>query len=114
LSEQSPPEADTTDQPGRGRSPAGQEPGAPSAPQRSWRVWLLIFGVLVVPGVLYSMILVVPFLPLSTGQKLLVATGLVVAAEGVFLLSALILGQEVVRRYRRFFDPRSWFGKNPR
>jgi hypothetical protein len=114
LSGQIPHEADTTGDQDRGRAPAGEELGVPSAPKRSWSVWLLIFGVLLVPGVFYSMILVVPFLPLTTGQKLWVASGLVVAAEGVFLLSALILGREAVRRYRRFFDPRSWFGKNPR
>ena len=41
------------------------------------------------------------------------ASGLVVAAKGTFLLSALILGQEAVRRYRRLLDLRNWFGKKP-
>ncbi len=71
-------------------------------------------GVFVVPSVLYTMLLVVPFLPLTTGQKLWVASGLVVVAEGTFLLTALILGREVVSRYRRFLDPRRWLGKKRR
>jgi hypothetical protein len=37
----------------------------------------------------------------------------VVAAKGTFLLSALILGQEAVRRYRRLLDLRNWIGKKP-
>ena len=63
---------------------------------------------------LYLTLLVVPFLPLTTGQKVWVASGLVVAAEGTFLLSALILGREAVRRYRGLLSPRRWFGKRPR
>ena len=93
---------------------AEDEPGVPSEPRSGWRIWVLIFGVFVVPGVLYLTLLVVPFLPLTTGQKVWVASGLVVAAEGTFLLSALILGREAVRRYRRLLDPRRWFGKRPR
>jgi hypothetical protein len=27
------------------------------------------------------------------------------------LISALILGREAVRHYRRLLDPRNWFGK---
>ena len=62
------------------------------------------------PGALYAAILVVPFLPLTTGQKL--SSGLVVAAEGTFLLSAPVLGGEAVRRYHRFLNPRYRFGGN--
>jgi hypothetical protein len=91
-----------------------EEPGVPSEPRSGWRIWALIFGVFVVPGVLYLTLLAVPFLPLTTGQKLWVASGLVVAAEGTFLLSALILGREAVRHYRGFLDPRRWFAKRPR
>jgi hypothetical protein len=90
---------------------AEDEPSVPSEPRSGWRIWVLIFGVFVVPGVLYLTLLVVPFLPLTTGQKVWVASGLVVAAEGTFLLSALILGREAVRRYRGLLDPRRWFGK---
>lgn len=74
---------------------------------------MLVLGVFVVPGVLYAMLLVVPFLPLTTGQKIWVSSGLVVVAEGTFLISALVIGRQAVRRYRRFLNPRNWFGKKP-
>ncbi len=96
-------------QPERGR----EEPSASLEPRSGWRIWVLIFGVFVVPGVLYLTLLAVPFLPLTTGQKVWVAAGLVVVAEGTSLLSALILGREVVRRYRGFLDPRRLFTKRP-
>ena len=103
------PEASNSPQPERGE----EEPGALSEPRSGWRIWVLIFGVFLVPGVLYLMLLAVPFLPLTTGQKVWVAASLVVAAEGASLLSALILGREVVRRYRGLLDPRRWFTKRP-
>lgn len=74
---------------------------------------MLVLGIFVVPGVLYAVLLLVPFLPLTTGQKVWISTGLVVAAEGTFLISALVLGRQAVRRYRRFLNPRNWFGKTP-
>jgi hypothetical protein len=91
-----------------------EEPSVPSEPRSGWRLWVLIFGVLVVPGVLYLTLPLVPFLPFTTGQKFWVAAGLVVVAEGTFLLAALILGWEAVRHYRGFLDPRRWFTKRPR
>lgn len=91
-----------------GKSP---EPAGPRQSRRSWRTWVLVFGVFVVPTLLYATIPAVPFLPLTTGQKVWVSAGLVAVAEMVFLLSALVLGWEAVRRYRRYLDPRRWFGK---
>ena len=92
------------DPPGR---PQGE--GAP-APGR-WRPWLLVLLLLVVPGALYTAVPVVPFLPLTTAQKVGLSGGLVVAAEVVFWGAALFLGKEVISRYRRLLDPRAWFRK---
>jgi hypothetical protein len=48
-----------------------------SGPEKDWRAWMLPIAVFLVPTTLYSLLLVVPFLPLMTGQKLWVASGLV-------------------------------------
>jgi hypothetical protein len=92
------------DPPGR---PQGE--GAP-VPGR-WRPWLLVLLLLVVPGAFYTAVPVVPFLPLTTAQKVGISGGLVVAAEVVFWGAALFLGKEVISRYRRLLDPRAWFHK---
>ena len=87
-----------------------EEPGPPqeaNSPKR-WRPWVLVFLLLVVPGALYAAVPVVPFLPLTTAQKVGLSAGLVVAAEAVFWGAALFVGKEVISRYRRFFDPRTW------
>jgi hypothetical protein len=72
------------------------------------RTWILVIFLLVLPGALYAAIPVVPFLPLTTAQKIGLSAGLVVAAEVVFWGAALFVGKEVISRYRRFFDPRAW------
>ena len=83
-----------------------QGEGAP-APGR-WRPWLLVLLLLVVPGALYTAVPVVPFLPLTTAQKVGLSGGLVVAAEVVFWGAARFLGKEVISRYRSLLDPRAW------
>ena len=75
------------------------------------RTWLLVVVLLVVPGALYAAVPVVPFLPLTTAQKIGLSSGLVVVAEVVFWVAALFVGREMISRYRRFFDPRTWFRK---
>ncbi len=79
-----------------------------SDPISKKRAWILVIVLLVIPGALYTAVPVVPFLPLTTTQKVGLSVGLVVAAEVVFWGAALFVGEEVISRYRRFFDPRAW------
>jgi len=63
---------------------------------------------------LFVAVPVVLFLPLSVGWKAGAIAILLVVEEAIFWVAALLLGREAVRRYRRFFDPRSLFDKKPR
>ena len=76
--------------------------------RQRWRPWVLVVLLLVIPGALYSAVPVVPFLPLTTAQKVGLSVGLVVVAEAVFFGAALFFGREVISRYRGYFDPRRW------
>jgi hypothetical protein len=70
----------------------------PQRPATGWRrPWLALPGDPIVP-----------FLPLATAQKVGLPVGLVVAAEAVFRGAALSFGGEVISRYRRFFEARTW------
>jgi hypothetical protein len=100
---------------GRGEGVGGVRDGPTQPEERAeragsgrWRPWVLVVVLLVIPGLLYSAIPIVPFLPLTTAQKVGLSAGLVVVAEAVFLGAALFLGREVISRYRRLFDPRTW------
>jgi hypothetical protein len=87
------------------RSRLGNESQTPASGRRAW---ILVIVLLVVPGALYAAIPVVPFLPLTTAQKIGLSSGLVVVAEVIFWVAALFVGREAISRYRRFFDPRAW------
>jgi hypothetical protein len=52
--------------------------------------------------------------PLSAAQKAWTGSAFVVLGEVAFWVAAIVLGREVFRRYRRFLDPRGWFGKERR
>ena len=89
------------------------ESGAPAGQtsEESSMVRAAIIGALVIPTLLWAAVPVVAFLPLAGEHKVWVSGGLVVAAEAVFWVSALLLGREAVRRYRRYLDPRTWSRK---
>ncbi len=96
----------------RENEPVGPESGPkdPASGTR-WRSWVLVVVLLVVPGSFYAAVLVVAFLPLTTVQKIGLSSGLVIAAEVVFWVAALVVGGAVISRYRRLFDPSVWFRK---
>jgi len=75
---------------------------------------VLVLGVFVMPILLYAAIPVVASLSIPSSRKVAFSGVLVVAAEGTFLVSALILGREAVRRYRRYLNPRTWFRRSRR
>ncbi len=83
----------------------------PETPASGRHAWILVIVLLVIPGALYAAIPVVPFLPLTTAQKIGLTTGLVIVAEAIFWGAALFLGKEAISRYRRYFDPRAWSRK---
>jgi hypothetical protein len=54
--------------------------------------WLLLFAL--------------PFLPLSLTERAMGAAGLLVMAEVMFWVGAVLAGQEVVRRFRQTLNPK--------
>jgi ABC-type uncharacterized transport system permease subunit len=49
--------------------------------------------------------------PLSVAQKVWMGSAFLVLGEIAFWVAAVVLGHEVFRRYRRFLDPRDWWGQ---
>ena len=47
---------------------------------------------------------IVPFLPISLAQKAILVPVLLVLAEVLFWLGALLVGKEVVQKYRRYLS----------
>ena len=76
--------------------------------RQSRRSRRLGFALIIASAVLWAAILAVPFLPVTAVWKVGIGGGVAVVAEVAFWLAAVILGREVVTRYRRYLDPRNW------
>jgi len=60
---------------------------------------------------LYALLLAVPFLPAGASVKTAAAAGLVIAGEVTFWVGGLLLGREVMKKYRRYFSPSYWMNR---
>lgn len=95
----------------------GQDPGdgelngAPENPRGGTprRAWYLGFALLALAFLMWTLVPITILLPLSAAQKGWATAALLVAGEVAFWVSALVLGKEVIRRYRGYLDPRRLF-----
>jgi hypothetical protein len=68
------------------------------------KLGLFLFVLSFVPWLV--ILFVVPFLPLNITQKTTLSVVLAVGAEVCFWISVVLLGKEVVTKYRRYLHPR--------
>lgn len=71
------------------------------------KLWLGL-GLLGLSFLLYGCIFLVPFAQLSTEDKVIVFSMLVISGEASFWIAALLLGRETISLFR-CLDPRRWF-----
>jgi hypothetical protein len=77
--------------------------------QRSSRKKQLGLTLVVLSFAFYGALLLVPFTPFSAGGKLQLSAGLIIMGEASFWVAVLILGKEMVSKYRHI-DLRNWLG----
>ncbi|OCA87636.1 hypothetical protein A8F94_07195 [Bacillus sp. FJAT-27225] len=66
-------------------------------------------GLIIVSCIFYLAILLVPMTDFSTGSKVAITGGLVVAGEAAFWIGGIIVGKEAVTHYRKNLNPTNWF-----
>lgn len=59
--------------------------------------------------ILYGGLMLIPFTPYPVGTKAAISTGLIISGELSFWLGGIILGRELVKKYRDYFNPLRWF-----
>ena len=64
---------------------------------------------IVLSFILYGFILLVPFISYSTGIKVTISSILAILGEISFWVGGIILGKEVIARYKNYLNPFSWF-----
>jgi len=65
-----------------------------------------------VSTLLFASLLIIPFLSISTEIKLTVTTIVVIVSEITFWTGGLLVGKEVITKYKKYFNPLNWFRKS--
>ncbi|QIE39404.1 transporter suffix domain-containing protein [Bacillus tropicus] len=71
-------------------------------------------GLLIIYVLLWASALIIPFTSLSTQIKSIVIPGCIVIGEILFLIGAVFVGKEVVAKYKKYLNPKSWRRKGER
>lgn len=87
--------------------PRSSEERTPSSPK--WRT--VGISLVVISFVLYGCLFLVPFIPVSGAAKVGISTALIVTGEITFWLGGILLGKELINRYKRYLNPMQWFKK---
>jgi len=67
---------------------------------------------LILSCILFGLIFVVPFLPLSLAQKGVTVTAIVIGMEVTWWVGLAIIGKELITKYKKYLNPRNWFSRN--
>ncbi|CEG28456.1 transporter suffix domain-containing protein [Bacillus sp. B-jedd] len=88
-----------------------QENGDLTPVQQKNKSKMTMIGValIILSCLFYAAILLVPLSSFSTGTKVTITAGLVIAGEATFWIGGIILGKEAVTRYRKNLNPMNWF-----
>ena len=77
-----------------------------SLPMRFSRIAKLGILLTIASVLPWLLLLVLPFLPLSLTERAIAAAGLLVFAEVMFWVGAVLAGHKVVRRFRQKLNPK--------
>jgi hypothetical protein len=89
------------------RKPSLRSSGNSSSSTAAWARWTGI-GLLILSFAFYGGLLLLPFVAMDGVTKAAAVPVLIALGEVAFWIGGLLLGKEVVARYRRFFNPRDW------
>jgi hypothetical protein len=66
---------------------------------------------ILVSVVLFLLIPVVPFLNMERGVKIAITTALVVFGEITFWSGSILIGKELLDKYKSYLNPKNWKSK---
>lgn len=81
------------------------------SPKKSVLLTRIGFILVAASFVLYGGILLIPFTPFSGSTKIVIGTTLAVLGEVSFWIGGIILGKEVITRYKKYLNPLHWLKK---
>jgi hypothetical protein len=73
----------------------------------SWQFNLGII-LIILSTLLYASLITLPFLPIPVSIKLGITPVVIIVGEIIFWIGGILVGKEILMKYRRFFNPLNW------
>lgn len=75
--------------------------------------FLVVIAVIliVLSCILFGLIFLVPFLPLTKVQKGIAATAVFLAMEITWWVGVALIGKQVITKYKKYLNPLNWFSR---
>ena len=64
--------------------------------------------------ILFGLIFVVPFLPVSLAQKGIIVTVLIIGMEVTWWVGVAIAGKQMITKYKKYLNPCNWLSQKKR
>lgn len=74
---------------------------------KTWQIKLGIF-LMVLSGVFFGVMLLIPFSTLENSQKIYLSSGSFIAMEGCFWIGGLLVGKVLFAKYKARLNPFKW------
>lgn len=68
-------------------------------------------GLIIISFILFFMIPIVPFVPITVKMKLIISTALAIIAEVTFWVGGFFVGKEVIQKYKKYLNPSRFLKK---
>jgi hypothetical protein len=69
----------------------------------------IAISLILLSGLFFGMIFVIPFFPLSLTTKGVLVTASIISGEVAWWVGVAIAGKQVITKYGRFLNPWNWF-----
>ena len=78
-------------------------------PKLLFRIGIILIAV---STLLFASLLIIPFLNITTDIKVTATTIVVIVSEITFWTGGLLVGKEVITKYKKYCNPLNWFRKS--
>lgn len=78
--------------------------------KKNWKIKLGIFLIIFSTAVFLSL-LIVPFLNADGKAKATITTIAIIVGEVTFWSGGILVGKELLKKYKSYFNPKNWFRK---
>jgi hypothetical protein len=71
----------------------------------------IAISLILLSGLFFGMIFVIPFFPLSLTTKGVLVTVSIICGEVAWWVGVAVAGKQVLTKYKRYLNPRNWFSR---